>query len=85
MSWSLSIQGKKSAVAAKIEAKFDEVTYLTDEAEKAIKESLKAAAVAAVNAHADDQFIVVEASGSCTPGKTQNVSLKISQLYGFVE
>lgn len=86
MSWSVSAIGKASAVAAKIAADIERQKCM--EPEEAIKKSVASALAAALAAFPEGSAVKVEASGSqsATGAKaTNNLSVSLQPLYGFVE
>lgn len=93
MSWSFSAAGKKKAVLKKIAEQLSKPP-MHNEPEQKIKENLLEAARIAAEGHTDNQFIMLEASGSASsyhesdPEKAvrnQSCLLEIKQLYGYTE
>lgn len=91
MSWSVSAIGKASAVAAKLAADFTQVKC--SEPEETIKTTVASAVATALASFPPNYAVRVEASGSqsypdfskAPDLKTNQLSVKIDPVFGFVE
>jgi hypothetical protein len=87
MSWSVSAVGKPAAVAVKLEADFNNITYLKSP-EDELKKAAAGLVIAAVKAYTGTSVVTVTASGhGTTSGDSsyQTIAIAVQPLYGFVE
>jgi hypothetical protein len=89
MSWSVSAIGKASAVAAKLATQFANIKCT--EPEETIKNTVASAVAVALKAFPASYVVRVDASGSQSKSHadpnaaTNQLSVKIDPIYGFVE
>jgi hypothetical protein len=91
MSWSISAIGKPAAVAAKLAAEFAKNSC--SEPEESIRQSVATIVATSLRAFPPDHAVRVEASGSqscpdfskAPNEKTNNLSVSIMPIWGFVE
>lgn len=87
MSWSVYAMGKPEAVVKKIEAEFDNITYLQGP-EKELKELAKELLVKATKAYSGNAVVNITSSGHASEtidSKSQTLNISITPMYGFVE